>query len=114
MKTLSLILVAFIFSMGHSYGEDSKVLSGTGAPNERAPHERAPHEATVFTEYELLMNGVNPIDITNPTDEYGVATNDARILDLERTYGKVVGRSPAVVGEAILNEQLERFQADKK
>lgn len=100
MNTLSLLFVILIFSMGHSYAQDlSELKKGEEV-------ERAPHEAVVITEYEKLMNGEAPIDVIHPTDEYGLLTNNARILDQERVSGKVIGRSPAVVGEALSEKEF--------
>ena len=106
MKMLSLIMVIFIFSTGHSYADSLEDKNGDQVA-------RPPHERVVLGEYEKLMNGEAPIDIMLPTDLYGMAVNDAKVLDQERIPGKV-GRAPAVVGEAIIKDYKDPSIVEKK
>jgi hypothetical protein len=106
MRTLSFIVVVLILSTGHSYADSGEVRSEDLVG-------KAPHEKIILDEYEKLMNGQAPVDVTIPTDLYGIANNDARVLDQERIPGKV-GRAPAVVGDVIFKEFNDPSKVDKK
>lgn len=100
MKAIMLLALVFIFTSGHSYAEDAKdVLEAQGVQSAPAA------EVLVITQYEKVMNGVSPVDVKNPTDVYGKVANDAKVMDYRRVPGKVIGRSPAVIDNELLNDK---------
>lgn len=93
MKTVSLVLLMTLLSIGHSYAQVNL------GENERAPHERE-----MLDTYTPILKGEKAITVDIPTDVYGETVNSGQVHDDFRFPGKILeGRAPAVLLDRELN-----------